>query len=191
MHLAALKQFGLLDVAGSRDDRRVRVSDRGLRILESSDSDLRSSQLRDAAIAPAIHRVLWEAFGPDIPAQADLAIWLTERRHFTQTGASILAAEYRATAEYAGLANAPYRYRVDEVDTRVQGPDLHGSIDSSAGLTRPPLEYTVPVDGGVQVLIRSTSEMSPAQWQQFVNALPVLRPGFVRDPSPVSQDCAS
>src|SRR5437870_2499127 len=57
--LGALKRFGLLRAEGSG---KSRLSDLALRIIldEREDSSERDKAVKEAALAPAIHREIWE-----------------------------------------------------------------------------------------------------------------------------------
>src|SRR5688572_8359223 len=55
--IAALRAFGLMDVQGSGENRKVQVSDRAQKILLNHPS--RPTLLREAALNPKIHKEIW------------------------------------------------------------------------------------------------------------------------------------
>src|SRR5215212_7581365 len=65
LSLAALKKFGLIDDEGTGPDRRARVSKLAVSILRNPDTVERSRAVKEAALRPAIHQVLWDRFGAD------------------------------------------------------------------------------------------------------------------------------
>lgn len=66
-YIAALGQFGLIDSSGSGDQRRVKISADGRRILEDDRPGVRESLKSDAALKPNLVRGLYLGEG-DMPA---------------------------------------------------------------------------------------------------------------------------
>src|SRR5438874_12768923 len=58
--IAALKSFSLIEDDGSGDARTVRLTERAQQILLSEDPMQVRSATQEAALAPTIHRDLWE-----------------------------------------------------------------------------------------------------------------------------------
>jgi len=71
---AALKSYGLLDDAGRGDARRVRLTDRALRILldERPDSSEKMEHIRQAAVSPPLMAKVLEQFPTELPSSATL-----------------------------------------------------------------------------------------------------------------------
>lgn len=66
--VAALLSFGLIDYSGSKETRRIKVSDVGLRILDDPRPGVREKLLAEAALRPKImgeYAALWAGGRPD------------------------------------------------------------------------------------------------------------------------------
>lgn len=102
--LAALRSFGLLENAGGG----VKLSDRALHILldEREDSPDRVAFIQQAALAPTIHRKLWDKFKADLPSQASLRHSLLMEFEFAPGAVDDFIREYRDTLAFAGLNNS-------------------------------------------------------------------------------------
>jgi hypothetical protein len=69
--IAALLQFGLFEEekGGSRDTRRVRLSELGRRIVTSDSASVEyESAVKEAALRPRLYRMLWQKWGPHLPS---------------------------------------------------------------------------------------------------------------------------
>lgn len=114
--VSAMRKFGLVTDEGSKEDRRVRLTDLAVKIINHPDAESRQYAIRSAALQPPIHREMWDEFGADLPSDANLMWTLTTDRNFTETGAREFLKEYRETLDYAQLEAEPYTsvYAVDE-----------------------------------------------------------------------------
>lgn len=101
--VAALKKFGLLVEEGANQDRRVRVTDVAVVIINHPSTIARAEAIQAAALTPAIHREMWDLYGKDLPSDANIEWMLTKERGFTDTGASEFVKQYRQTIDFAGL----------------------------------------------------------------------------------------
>jgi hypothetical protein len=115
--IAALKHFGLLEDSGSGEDRRVKLTDRALRILldERPNSADRIDLIKRCAITPKMHSELWQRWGRELPVDEEIRHYLLFDRDFNENGARDLIAVYKATLDYAGLL-VPDSISSDETD---------------------------------------------------------------------------
>src|SRR5262245_39052354 len=105
--VAALKAYGLLEVDGDGKNRRVRVSEPAYRILLNSPD--RVDQLKKAAVAPPIHRELWDRFKDEgLPQELVRHYLLFDREEGTFNVDSVdgFIGDFRASLEYAGLLSS-------------------------------------------------------------------------------------
>lgn len=101
--VSALRQFGLLDDEGSGKQRRTGISDRAYAILNAPEH-IRSDAIRDAAMEPPIHRLIWNKYGgPDTGSEEGFRWFLLNDLGFSPKGADDFMAQYRATIRFAGL----------------------------------------------------------------------------------------
>jgi hypothetical protein len=98
---AALKQFGLIDVLGRGELRRLKLSKAGQRIV--GDSKIDPAERRDliekAALSPNIHRELWGRWQSSLPHE-EVRAYLIQRRGFQEKGADAVIAEYQKTMSF-------------------------------------------------------------------------------------------
>jgi hypothetical protein len=106
---AALKQFELLEVSGRGEGKKVRLSPLATRLLADPrpNPEERRKLLERAALAPEIHRVLYERWGTSrLPAEEAKRFLMTERG-FNAKGADDLIREYQTSLAHAGLLDSP------------------------------------------------------------------------------------
>ena len=98
---AALKQFGLLDVSGRGDERRLKLSELAVRLV--GDAGLEPSERRklteQAAFSPRIHRELHERWRETLPID-QVRRFLIKDREFNEKGADDLIKEYQKTIQH-------------------------------------------------------------------------------------------
>jgi hypothetical protein len=98
---AALKQFGLVEVVGRGEARRLRLSKAGQRIVGDSKIDPaeRRNLIEKAALSPNIHRELWGRWQSSLPHE-EVRAYLIQRRDFQEKGADAVIAEYQKTISF-------------------------------------------------------------------------------------------
>lgn len=103
--LAALSKYGLIDDQGVGEARRIKVSALAKRILldQREDSSERRRLIQEAALAPPIHREIWDECGGALPSDENLRHSLIFDRGFTESGASDFTQQFRQTVEFADL----------------------------------------------------------------------------------------
>lgn len=104
--LGALGKFGLLKYEGQGDARKGKLTGRALAIL-LPDSPHRDEALREAALAPSIHKEIWEHYGGKLPSDSSLSYDLITERKFTQSGAAGFIRQFHSTVEFANLQESP------------------------------------------------------------------------------------
>jgi hypothetical protein len=102
--IAALSSFGLIESIGSGDDRKVKLSERALRILVDHDgSPERKKAIEDAALSPKIYSELWGKWGGDLPPEPEIRSYLILDRNFNETAVGGFLKDYRKTITFAEL----------------------------------------------------------------------------------------
>lgn len=139
LQLSALVKFGLMDDQGTKKDRRVRLTDLAVTILNHPNEDERQRGIRIAALAPQVHREMWDEYGLDLPSDTNLMWNLTRERGFTESGAKEFIKEYRATLAYARMDESDASELLDD------GPDSDIPPASLAGFTPQPVNAEVKV----------------------------------------------
>lgn len=102
--VSALAQYGLINESGSKDARKVRLSDTAQDILLLNESDKRRQDaLRKAAILPTIHAALWERYGAQLPDDNLVRPFLTRDKNYNESVVDSLLKNYRLTLEFANM----------------------------------------------------------------------------------------
>jgi hypothetical protein len=125
---AALISFGLMQDEGTGDKRVISLTQSALRILLDTrpDSSERDELIRAAALAPKIHRQLWEKWGRGLSdanlRQKLLFDWETP---FNENSVDSFISEYRSTVAFAKLAEFDKNETTEvkkEIGSQEQGP---------------------------------------------------------------------
>lgn len=105
--LAALKSFGLIEVTGSGDLQRVKLSDLILRIIldERESSPDRAKAIATAALQPKIHRKLWNLWGAELPSHGNIRHHLIFVEKFNEHFVDDFIKEYKSSIEYGDVGN--------------------------------------------------------------------------------------
>jgi hypothetical protein len=104
---AALVSFGLLSDVGTGFHRRVKLTEVATKILLNPDSNSREQAIKQAALAPKIHRQLWDKWGPKPPDASLRYALLTEwEPRFNPNTVDAFIREYRDTIAFAKLSES-------------------------------------------------------------------------------------
>lgn len=102
--IAALDQFGLLEQMGSKNDRRVKLTDLARDIIELLPSDPRyPAAIKSAALAPKIYTHLWDRYGALLPDNATIRSHLVRDKEFNDAIVDSVIEDYRRTLDFAKL----------------------------------------------------------------------------------------
>lgn len=102
--LATMKYYGLIDVAGEGDGRRIKVSEVALKILRDPREDQTEKRklIRSVALTPAAHQALLGEYPLGLASDGTVLHFLHEQG-FNETAARELLDEYKETASTIGL----------------------------------------------------------------------------------------
>jgi hypothetical protein len=103
--LAALKSFGLIEVTGSGDSQRVKLSDLALRIIldDREDSPDRAKAVAAAVLQPKIHKKLWNLWGSEMPSHGNIRHHLIFDEKFNEHFVDDFIKEYKSSIDYANV----------------------------------------------------------------------------------------
>lgn len=103
--LATMKYYGLIEVTGEGDARKVKVSDIARRILldQREDETEKRQLIRRVAITPAAHKSLFEQYPSGLASDGTVEHFLIFDSGYNKEAARELLAEYKETARYAGF----------------------------------------------------------------------------------------
>lgn len=179
--LAALKKFGLLADEGSGKARQARLTPWGvhLGVDRREDSAERRKVIQQAALAPKVHREIWDLYSGHLPDDDALIIQLQLERSFTPHGAKEFVDQFRKTISYAQLS-ASDRFGDNEGDTEDR---QDATVRPESVRTRIEVPQVSPVSGSAIVLPlgagggRITIEGGPfpaATWEEMLRALQAI-----------------
>jgi hypothetical protein len=103
--LAALKYYGLIDIIGEGDARKVKISDQARRILLDTreDETEKKALIRKVAMSPAAHRAIYEEYPRGLASDGSVIHFLTFGLGFKGEAPKELLSEFKETAAYIGL----------------------------------------------------------------------------------------
>ena len=115
--IAALKTFGLMEDVGSGKERKVKLSDFGLQIVQDErlESPERDNLIKRAALMPKIHSTLWNKYRAELPSPDNLAHELKTVYKFNPSVIANFVDEYKDTISFARLSDS------DMVSPEVKG----------------------------------------------------------------------
>jgi hypothetical protein len=186
--LAALKKFGLLVDEGSGAQRKAKVSPLALKIIldDREESPERDEAIRQAALAPAIHKELWEKYNGNLLSDATMRHFLRMDKSFTDSAADELIREFRETASFAKLTVSDSLTNRG-VDTGDQG-DGEGEPGVTTLLPEAPAKpgqrpqqraVQLPLSATEWVTLQAAFPLSAFAWQQMLRVLEAMKPGLV------------
>ncbi len=188
--VAALRQFGLLEADGLGERRRARLTSLALEIILAEGSPRKF--IRQAALAPEIHRDLWERFGGHLPSDATLRRELVIERHFTQNGAQDFISQFRKTVTFAHLSDndsddvTPALDSVADPSAQVEQrpPAATAARSEPVTIDRASKTYVIPLLGSAEIQISGDFPLTEAAWEQFLRVLEIYKPSLVVDQLP-------
>ncbi len=121
---AALGHYGLTEESGSKDNRKIRVSELAQDILHHLDSDPKRKQaLKKAALMPAIHAALWERYGMHLPDDNAIRPFLIRDKGFNEDIVQNVIENYRSSFDFAKLDSS----EVDTPEATKEETKLHAA----------------------------------------------------------------
>lgn len=103
--LAAMKYYGLIDISGEKDGRKVRISEIAKRIIldQREDDSEKRALIRRVALTPAAHRTLHEQYPNGLASDNSVEHFLVFDQGFKTDGAKDLIAQFKETASFSSI----------------------------------------------------------------------------------------
>ena len=135
--VAALRQFGLLAPdEGLGLDRKIRLSERAIRILIDQREDERRKAVQEAALSPKLYAKLWSMWGDDLPSDGNAVSMLVFEMEFNPDAASAVLKGYKETLSFAGNLSGVSVPDQGESEPKVDDEDSeNGATDSTGSAT--------------------------------------------------------
>lgn len=197
--VGAMKAFGLIEVDGEGDGRKVRLSDRGCRIILGSNDSV--GLLRQSAVMPAIYKELWKKFEPKggIPDDDLLRhhlVWDRTEGTFNPEYVDNFIAIFKDSLRYAGMQVAGIIPKAEttpenEIEEQDHSPEVGDLVQwTSAGVDQfaEPRAVVGFSDDGQWVFVDGTSTGLPMD--QLTVVIPkmetLVQPPLAANPLPPS-----
>lgn len=186
--LAALKKFGLLTDEGMGSHRLGRLTDLALKIIRDHrpDSQERAEAIQEAALAPGIHRELWERYRAEgLPSDPTIEHYLVNERGFTESGARELIQEFRNTLSFARIGEDDRMPDSDGDTAQHGGKGMTGDGGGTALLDRKQGQAKVvqlPLASGKWATLQAPFPFSEQDWNLMLSVLQAMKPGLVAEP---------
>jgi hypothetical protein len=104
---AAMVSFGLLSDVGTGFHRKVKLTEMAMKILLSPDPKSKEHAIKQVALAPKIHRQVWQRWGPKPPEASLRYVLLTEwEPRFNPNAVDPFIREYLDTIAFAKLTES-------------------------------------------------------------------------------------
>lgn len=135
---AALIQFGLLSDEGSGQKRKFQLTPDAIRIAQDIDptSEKRRAAIQRAALAPKIHKELWEKYGNSGVSDMVLRNYLifdrtdSDGAAFSASSAELLIEEYKSSISFAEITSSPPAFKGEaHEEGEAEANDLEDSPD--------------------------------------------------------------
>jgi hypothetical protein len=188
--LAAMRAFGLIVAEGSAKERKVKVSEAGEKIILNHSS--RPKLLQEAALAPKIHRELWDRFfaGKAAPDPDDLIKhylqWDRVQGKFNPESIGPLLNQLKRTIKFAKLdssATISGTAGGDDGEPELEG---HDQMQDQQNNLKPPLipgtrEFLFPLIDSVASL-RVPHPMGEANYNLLTAVLEAAKTALIGPP---------
>jgi hypothetical protein len=138
--LATMKYYGLIEIAGEGDGRKIKVSDIARRILldQREDESEKRQLIRRVALTPAAHKALYEQYANGLASDGSVEHFLIFDEGYNKEAAKELLAEFKDTARFAGLYEPSMA-----IDKQVEKTDTGGDNKSPSVKVGDKVQVTV------------------------------------------------
>lgn len=191
--IAALKQYGLLIDEGSKEHRKVKLTELAKDILEHpGDSPRRTELIHRAALTPKIHLELWEKYKGKLPPDVSIRLYLVRERdgaRFNKNHVDAFIAQFRSTIAYANLTESdiiPSAENENREDETVRH-EITNTPKTPSPIVPAPLAMRLagpyisfPFSATNTVEIRMNEPLSQADYERFKKLIELSKESLVK-----------
>jgi hypothetical protein len=122
-HVAALSSFGLIDVEGEGESKKIRLSDLAFNIIidERPQSEDREGLIKHAALKPPIFRKIYDAYPSGLPAEHTLDYELKTKYKFNPDSVKEFIKIFNKTLDFARVYKSGI---MEEKNKSTEVPDM-------------------------------------------------------------------
>lgn len=173
-HVAALASYGLIEVEGEGDAKKIKTSDLAYKIMldKRPDSKERDALIREASLNPPIFKKIYNAYQPELPAEHNLEYELVHEYRFNPTSVKDFMAIFKETMDFTNLYKSGI---IGENNKPTEEPEIMQSnkpgikdvalarvMDSqgAASIDREFANYRVGIDQNARIIISGASPIT-------------------------------
>lgn len=180
--LASLKYYGLIEIEGSGDNRKVQLTGLALDILldEREDSKEREEAIKKAALFPAINSELWKKYEGNLPSEKELEFSLKREKGFTERGVREFLAHFFKTLEQANLESPS--------DVPQAGEDISDKEEKVQVKPEREVEQVgamhdiqLPLASNSWATLSARFPLTEKEWGRMVEVLKAMKPALVKN----------
>ena len=199
--LAALKRFGLLDeITQAGGSYLYQLSRTAREILHGPVAPDYAACLREAALKPDIHQVLWTEYQADLPSDASLTYMLSEKHGFNRDAIAPFIKQYKDTLAFAKLDRPDAVGVTERVEDPPPPPPPDGQDARPKGEETPhmlPHAYQNPLPQkasglsimlGLGVMLNVDGPMTRKRFERLKKALDLFEEDIVSDNAAADQN---
>jgi hypothetical protein len=187
--IAGLNHYGLIEESGSKDERKIKLSERAQDIIHLAENDPRRKEaLAAAARAPAIYDALWERYGDQLPDDSAIRPFLIRDKGYNDAAVDDLLADYRATLEFAKPDKMSEDVPYEENRDKTPKDALRFKKTSSQAGGSMTLEQELPILVGANRVARIPFPMTTEDFDLLLETLNVWKKRIVIEEIKPSQE---
>lgn len=183
--LATLFQFGLLDETGSRNEKRVRLSDTSMTIMEAPDEQTRVAAIQEAALNPEIHKEVWKFWNLDsnpLPPDSTMRFKLLKEFGFHKNAVDGFIEQFKNTYFFAQLDHHTIEPTTDAEAIGTTDPGLEQTkvtVSSSSQIPQGMKEHTIQLIGQPMARLVLPHPISKRNLQHLISWLELMGPALI------------
>ena len=179
--LASLKYYGLIEIEGSGDNRKVQLTNLALDILldEREDSKERGEAIKRAALSPVINSELWNKYEGNLPSDKELEFSLKRERGFTERGVREFLAHFSKTLEYANLeSSSDVPHAGEDIFDKEEVPAKTEQQAEQVGAMR---AIQLPLASNSWATLSAQFPLTQKEWKQLRTVLEAMEPALTKN----------
>ena len=203
--VSAIKKYGLAEDQGKGDARTLGLTQAGRELVyfdADRGSDDWQKRAQTAALAPSIHRELWQRYAGQLPTDSVMKHYLVLERGFSESAADEALSALRRSLAFAGITSAnattislpqegePSKEEVDPVPPiaavaparpappQATAPPVQQAPAPTSSQAPVAVDLLLSEDGWAK--IQTSGRLSEDQWNQLMDVLKAMKPGFLR-----------
>jgi hypothetical protein len=191
--VASLGKYGLLEDEGAGNNKNYKLTEAALEIILAPEGSAeKASRIKEASLAPAIFKELWDHFGGELPSDANLESHLLLKKHFNPGKVKEFIQTFKSTLDFASnfdsvpesvTGNNPPPLPLSEEEKKKKipplppsNPPMNPALQALSNLN----ELSVPV--GDNRMAKIPFPISEEDFELFINTLTLWKKKLIIKP---------